>query len=485
MSIFTSLRNYFWAKPERFLILLLAVWWVANLFQSAFMELHYDEAYYWMFSRHLAWGYFDHPPMTALLIKLGAFFNENELGVRLFITILQPIYLYLFWTLLRTPSSTSKDVLLYVLLCASIPMLQVYGFVATPDAPLMFFTVLLLVAYHNFLKSDSWGWTILLGVTMGLLAYSKYHGALVVICILLSNLKLLKNPRVYAAALIALLVLTPHLLWQYNNDWASFRYHLLDRNKTFRFGYILEYLLNAWACYNPFIVPLFVYTLFKRKPQQAVERALYYIVAGFFFFFLFSTLRGYVQPQWTLVAAYGIVFVMYIYAQGNERARRYLMRVGYITVGLLLVARVVIAVGLLDSTNLVFVNNKKQNEKIAEVANGIPVLFNPSYKVPSVYMFYTRQPADTQKAFYGRKSQYNLWNLDDIFAGQRVLVEQLYSGVNCLEVSNRRKFYYTYVDSYIPIKELQRMAAQPDFKPEELDSTLLWLLNQSLEKPLQ
>jgi 4-amino-4-deoxy-L-arabinose transferase-like glycosyltransferase len=485
MKIFTSLKRYILSKPERFLIFLLAVWWVANLFQSAFMELHYDEAYYWMFSKHLAPGYFDHPPMTALLIRLGSFFSESELGVRLFITLLQPVYLYLFWTLLRTPSTTNKDALLYVLLCASIPMLQVYGFVATPDAPLMFFTGLLLVAYSKFLKSDSWWWTLLLGVSMGLLAYSKYHGALVVICILFSNLRLLRNPRVYVAALVAFLLLLPHLLWQYDNDWASFRYHLLDRNKVFRFSYITEYLLNAWACYNPLVVPLFVYALFKRKPQPGVERALYYVVVGFFFFFLFSTLRGYVQPQWTLVAAYGMVFVTYLFAMQHERVRIYLMRVGCVTIAILLVVRLAIMLGFFNATKLEFVNNAARNAKIAAAAEGAPVMFRPSYKAPPLYTFYARQPSDSQKSFCGRKSQFNLWNLDEEFAGKRVMVEVSYSDSSVVDLGWGDKFYYTFVDSYIPIGELQRMAAQPAFEAARLDPTLLMLLNQSLEKPVQ
>ena len=42
-----------------------------------------DEAYYWVWSRHLAAGYLDHPPMVALLIRLGtACLGTSELGIR-------------------------------------------------------------------------------------------------------------------------------------------------------------------------------------------------------------------------------------------------------------------------------------------------------------------------------------------------------------------------------------------------------------------
>ena len=45
------------------------VWLALGLIQAGTTELLDDEAYYWVFSQHLDWGYFDHPPMTALLIR--------------------------------------------------------------------------------------------------------------------------------------------------------------------------------------------------------------------------------------------------------------------------------------------------------------------------------------------------------------------------------------------------------------------------------
>jgi hypothetical protein len=70
-------------KRPLFLFLLLLIWLAINLLQSAFTELAHDEAYYWMYSRNLAWGYFDHPPFIAILIKLGYALIPEEIGVRL------------------------------------------------------------------------------------------------------------------------------------------------------------------------------------------------------------------------------------------------------------------------------------------------------------------------------------------------------------------------------------------------------------------
>src|SRR6202048_3239243 len=55
-----------------------------RLAAAAWTPLTFDEAYYWMWSKHLAGGYYDHPPMVAFLIRLGTMIaGDTELGVRL------------------------------------------------------------------------------------------------------------------------------------------------------------------------------------------------------------------------------------------------------------------------------------------------------------------------------------------------------------------------------------------------------------------
>src|ERR1700712_4279719 len=55
-----------------------------RLIAAAWTPLTFDEAYYWMWSKNLAGGYYDHPPMVALVIRLGTLIaGDTELGVRL------------------------------------------------------------------------------------------------------------------------------------------------------------------------------------------------------------------------------------------------------------------------------------------------------------------------------------------------------------------------------------------------------------------
>lgn len=161
-------------------VLWLGVWWVCNLLQAGFSELANDEAYYHMFAENLAWGYFDHPPMTALLVWLGEHLFGGELGVRFFFTVLQPLYLYILWRIIRPADADRRDAALFVVLSASTLMLQLYGFIAVPDGPLMMTTALFLLTFKRFSENRRWAW-LWMGVAMALMAYSKYHGALVVL----------------------------------------------------------------------------------------------------------------------------------------------------------------------------------------------------------------------------------------------------------------------------------------------------------------
>lgn len=70
-------------------------WLLINLIQASSTELIDDEAYYWIYSRFPDWGYFDHPPAIALLIRAGYTLFHNELGVRLFAVLLNTLTIFI------------------------------------------------------------------------------------------------------------------------------------------------------------------------------------------------------------------------------------------------------------------------------------------------------------------------------------------------------------------------------------------------------
>ena len=414
-------KRYVRLCPDALVAVWLGVWWLVNLVQAGCSELANDEAYYHMFAEHLAWGYFDHPPVTALLVWLGERLFGGELGVRFFFTLLQPLYLWVLWRLIRPKDATRRDAALYVVIAAATLMLQLYGFLAVPDGPLLFSAALFLWTFRRFADRRPWAW-LWMGLAMALMAYSKYHGALVVLFVLAANPRQLLRPTLYLSGAVALVLLVPHLLWQYHHDWASFAYHLSGRNAVFRVSYVTDFLVNMLVVFNPFFVPLYIQAWRKTRPQTPVGRALKLLPVAFIVFFLLSALRGYVQPQWVIVASFGLVYVLFDYARRHPRTRRYVMRAGTVTLVLVLAVRAEMLFNPLGLRFEVF-DNAAHYGAIAEVADGRPVVFRGGYAVAAKYGFYTGGEAYCQPNINYRTHQWQFRDDDTRFIGREVLIE--------------------------------------------------------------
>ena len=450
-------KSYASLGADRLVLLWLGVWWIANLVQAGFTELANDEAYYHMFAERLAWGYFDHPPVTALLVWAGERLFGGELGVRFFFTVLQPLYLWILWRLIRPADAGRRDAALFVVVSAATLMLQLYGFIAVPDGPLMFTTALFLLTFKWFSENRRRAW-LWMGIAMALMAYSKYHGALVILFALAANPRQLLRPALYSSGAVALLLLVPHLVWQYEHDWASFAYHLSGRNSVFRPGYVVEFLANVLVVFNPFFVPLYVQAWRKVKPQTPVGRALKLLPVAFIVFFMLSSLRGYVQPQWVIVSCFGLVCVLFAYARRHPRTRRYVMRAGGVTVGLIVLVRLVMIFNPLGIRFEVF-NNPESYAAIAAEADGRPVVFRYGYAVAAKYAFYTGGEAYCQPNIRYRTHQWQFRDDDSQFIGREVLVEcpdgtvsDSTRQVRTLTMANGRSFTWFVDPAFHPVR---------------------------------
>jgi len=386
----------------------LAIWLLFNLLQAAFTELDPDEAYYWMYSQALDWGYFDHPPMTALLIRLGYALFANELGVRLCTAFLQIGTFYFIWLLADRPDDRRKA-LTFIALLAALPLFQVYGFIAAPDAPLLFFGALFLWLYRRFLAAATLLNTLLLGACMAALLYSKYHGVLLIGFVTLSNLRdLLRKPAFYAAALFGALLFVPHLYWQYAQDFPSFRYHLSGRDDPYEIKHTVTYLLNQPVIFNPLLFPMLLWAVWKSNFQSKMDRAWLFLLAGFWLFFFLATFKGHAEPQWTGILAIPLIILGYRYACAHERFRYWAMRLAVATIGILLIVRLLLASAWVELPTEF--QNRDWVEVLQKEANGLPVIFENSYRNPSKYAFYTGARAYTFTDVFYRKSQYDLWD---------------------------------------------------------------------------
>ncbi|MGF1521539.1 MAG: ArnT family glycosyltransferase [Leptolyngbyaceae cyanobacterium] len=231
-----------------------AIWlWIGGgfLFRTsvaALLPVGFDEVYYYAYSRHLHWSYFDHPPMVALTTGLGWWLTGAlvPLTIRLGALGLYAVSLLLLY-LVADYLFDCKTGLYAVAIASITPLFWItFGLLTSPDNGLiLFWTLTLLIAAHEFIPKSIATLTpaseipyqpspriALFGLTLGLACLSKYHGfilglGLVGFCLTSKRTrKALWSPWAALALLVFLLTLTPLWIWNSQHDWISFRFHL-------------------------------------------------------------------------------------------------------------------------------------------------------------------------------------------------------------------------------------------------------------------
>lgn len=221
---------------DRASLVLLLISTLLRLSLLSRLELVPDEAYYWDWSRHLSWGYYDQGPMIAYLIRLTTLvFGNNEFGVRLSACICSAITLICCTLLARRFFSPRAGFLTLMCLVVS-PLMTVGSLIATYDPPLVCFWAITLIALERALFHDVpgdrpmfWLWA---GCAAGCGLLSKHSMVLMLPCIVLFLLlspqhrPWLLRPEPYFACLIAVGMYGGVLWWNLQHHGWTFG-HLL------------------------------------------------------------------------------------------------------------------------------------------------------------------------------------------------------------------------------------------------------------------
>jgi 4-amino-4-deoxy-L-arabinose transferase-like glycosyltransferase len=281
-----------------------------RLAAAAWTPLTFDEAYYWMWSKHLAGGYYDHPPMVALVIRLGTMIaGDTELGVRL-VSIL--LALPMSWAVYRTAAilfggvrvATSAALLLNVTLMAAVGTL-----IVTPDAPLLVASSFVLFFLAKVLETGRGVWWLGVGAAVGAALLSKYTSLFFGLAILiwLARVPQLRRWLIsswpYLGGIVALAIFAPVILWNADHHWVSFIKQIgRARIEDFRPAFIGELIPTQIAFATPLVWILGamgLHALFWRNAGAVAARSL--INATFWtitLYFVWHSLHARVEANW-------------------------------------------------------------------------------------------------------------------------------------------------------------------------------------------
>jgi hypothetical protein len=281
-----------------------------RLVAAAWTPLTFDEAYYWMWSQHLAGGYYDHPPGVALVIRLGTMIaGDTELGVRL-VSIL--LALPMSWAVYRAAAilfgghrlASTATILLNITLMAAVGTM-----IVTPDAPLLVASSFVLFFLAKVLETGRGAWWLAVGAAVGAALLSKYTAlffgpAILIWLVAVPKLRhWLMSPWPYLGAIVALAIFTPVILWNADHHWVSFIKQIgRARIADFKPVFIGELVPTQIAFATPLVWILGamgLYALIRRNAGALAARML--INATFWtivLYFVWHALHARVEANW-------------------------------------------------------------------------------------------------------------------------------------------------------------------------------------------
>ncbi|MDE2074045.1 MAG: glycosyltransferase family 39 protein [Alphaproteobacteria bacterium] len=276
----------------------------ARFVAAALLPLSFDETYYWLWSKHLALSYYDHPPAVAYAIRAGTtIFGDTPFGVR-FLALLSSIGAsWAVWRAGAILAGSEGDGARACLFFNLTLMATVETLTATPDAPLVMASAFFVLALAKLRQSEDGRWWLAVGAAGGVALLSKYTalflgaGAVTWLLFTAEGRRWLSSPWPWLGGVLAIVLFAPVLEWNAQHDWISLRFQLGKAGtRHLDPGYLLEFLAGQIGLASPFIFALFALGLTRwRKARSPLLIAL---AAPSVLFFVEHSLQERVQGNW-------------------------------------------------------------------------------------------------------------------------------------------------------------------------------------------
>ncbi|MHC3994306.1 ArnT family glycosyltransferase [Thiomicrolovo sp. ZZH C-3] len=382
---------------------------------NAFLPLHGDEAYYWLWSHHLQAGYYDHPPMIAFLIALTDLVSEAEWGVRLGNVLAMSVAGWVIFRLLEALRD-ARTGLWGVLIFTSVVLVHAGYTIMTTDSPLILFWSLALWSTYRVITRARTIDFFLTGLFIGAMMLSKYTSVLYLMALLLFMLlrrrDLFASWRTWMAIGVALAVVSPMLWWNYAHDWISFLFQLHHggAKEHMMWNWAGELIGSQFAVFTPVFAGVLFYFLGKEKlfVQNDALFFLALMTVTPLLFFLYKSLHTHIELNYT-APAYISATVLTAYILSVHDMKRTFYAGLAVALTLSLVARA----GLLFWLPVVqdrMYGNKEAVAMLERHRDAGDALYANHLAIAALVTYYTPDHASVRIPTPTRFSQYDMWD---------------------------------------------------------------------------
>jgi 4-amino-4-deoxy-L-arabinose transferase-like glycosyltransferase len=222
------------ARPLILTGLVVAAMTAMRIAYACLIDLRTDEAYYWTWSREQVLCFLDHPPMIAWFIRFGTLiFGDTNLGVRFAGIVAMAVTQALLADIVRRLTDSTRAIALVVLMMEAALYYGLLMAKVSPDIAAIPFAVAMIWSLVRLHQSGDGRWWLAAGLFTGLALLSKFTVALLLPAVAAFMLvpdwrrRWLSSPYPWLAAVLAIALFSPVVIWNAGHDWASFRFQLV------------------------------------------------------------------------------------------------------------------------------------------------------------------------------------------------------------------------------------------------------------------
>lgn len=393
------------------------------LIYNCFLPLHPDEAYYWSWSRHLALSYFDGPPLIAYLIKLSTLILGNTaFAIKLVSVICLTLTAWLVHQFSRHlfDQKVAEVALILFLL---IPFVQAGYLISTPDSPLILFWTATLYAFYLALNTQHLRYLYLTGLCAGLMLLSKYTGILLLAALFAylvcsKHRRQLRNPHLYLAAILALIIFSPVIIWNWQHHWIGFAFqwhHGHANDKIFQLKYLGQYIGGQIGAFNPILFFALFVLIFRKRQQLLSNTKLYYLIWPFaltFLFFLYNSCFKKSEVNWP-APAYITAGIMLAYWFVTNKYRKTYIASIILGIAVVIVVKFPWVTPFMPNKDVLlnkFLGYQQLMQQAAPYYKPGDIVVSDSYQRASEASFYLPSQPPVYIITPTRFSQYTLWS---------------------------------------------------------------------------
>lgn len=356
---------------------------------AALIPLSADEAYYWVWSHRLQLSYFDHPPMVAWVFYLGHFLESFMHAVRWPAVLLGHLTIAVWYFILKEKINWEKFKIWTYLVLFS-PLLGFGSLIVTPDLPVLFFWSLSIALALKALDTKNLSSYAVLGASLGLGFCSKYHIVLFVPCLLvyLFAEKKWKDVRVggvFLTILFGLLFCSPVIIWNIQNNFASFEFQL--KHGLEKTSYNPEWTWSYILAQIGILFPLVFWAALRATAIPKNLKWLYYFGWGPLLFFLLTSFRALVEANWPIIAYPAVLALAIFHPKIRNWSKYYVIFLG---------AVYVVVLATLFTPSLRGLNEKVQEpyqfQELSSLAHQYQPLYASSYQMAASLWYFSKVP---------------------------------------------------------------------------------------------